>query len=116
MRPQQFETFPRPVRDDNYECRRFKVLMNTDTIRLRLKAITWLVFIGFYCLLGLRGALAQIDQGAITGSITDSAGRVIQGASVTLANQETGFAFRRTTNNDGSYRFSPVKIGLYSLP
>jgi Carboxypeptidase regulatory-like domain len=115
VRQQQFKTFPQPVRDDNHQRLRFKSLINADVLRVRLKMFTWLVFIGLYCLVGLRGALAQIDQGAITGTITDSTGRVIQGASVTLADQETGLSFQRTTNSDGSYRFAPIKIGFYSL-
>lgn len=115
MRQQQSKTFPQPVRDDNDQRLRFKFLINADVLRVRLKMFTWLVFIGLYCLVGLRGALAQIDQGAINGTITDSTGHVIQGASVTLVDQETGLSFQRTTNSDGSYRFAPIKIGIYSL-
>ena len=60
-------------------------------------------------------AEAQIDQGGITGTISDTTGNVIQGATVTLVNQETGLSFMQRTGNDGSYRFSPIKIGQYSL-
>jgi hypothetical protein len=115
VRQQHLETFPRSVRDDSHQRLRFKLLINTDVLRLRLKMFTWLVFIGLYCLVGLRGALAQIDQGAITGTITDSTGNNILGAAVTLVDQETGLSFQRVTNGDGSYRFAPIKIGLYSL-
>ena len=115
VRQQQFETFPRPVRDDSHHRLRFKFLINTDVLRPRLKMFTWLVLIGLYCLVGLRGALAQIDQGAITGTITDSTGNTVLGASVTLVDQETGLSFQRITHGDGSYRFAPIKIGLYSL-
>src|SRR5580698_136970 len=76
---------------------------------------TWLAFVGLYCLVGMRAALAQIDQGAITGTVTDSTGNAIVGAAVTLLDQETGLSFQRTTNGDGSYRFAPIKIGLYTL-
>ena len=58
---------------------------------------------------------AQIDQGAITGTVSDTAGKAIQGATVTLVNEETGLSFGQHTGNDGSYRFSPIKIGQYSL-
>src|ERR1700721_3810704 len=60
-------------------------------------------------------AVAQIDQGSITGVITDSSGSAISGASVTLFNQETGLSFSRTTGNSGYYTFSPIKIGTYTL-
>src|ERR1035438_5413920 len=76
---------------------------------------TWLVFIGLYCLVGLRGALAQVDQGAITGTITDATGKVVQGASITLINNDTNLSFTRTTDANGSYRFAPIKIGIYTL-
>ena len=79
MRQQQFETFPRPVRDDNHQRLRFKFLINTEMLRVRLKTFIWLVLIGLYSLVGLRGALAQIDQGAISGTVTDSQGKVIPG-------------------------------------
>jgi len=115
VRQPRFKTFLQPVRDDNHQRLRFNFLIDVDVIRVRLKMFTWLVFIGLYCLVGLRGALAQIDQGAINGTITDSTGHVIPGASVTLADQETGLSFQRTTNSDGSYRFAPIKIGFYSL-
>ena len=74
-----------------------------------------MVLIGLFCLGGVQSALAQIDQGAITGTITDASGRVIQGASITLVNQDTNLSFTDTTDSSGFYRFSPIKIGLYTL-
>ena len=80
-----------------------------------MKAFTWLAFIVLVCLAGLRPAFAQIDQGAITGTVTDATGSAIQGASVTLVDQETNLIFTHSSDNNGIYRFSPIKIGLYSL-
>ncbi|HEY2472721.1 MAG TPA: carboxypeptidase regulatory-like domain-containing protein [Terracidiphilus sp.] len=80
-----------------------------------LKTFTFKMLVGLLCLPAMQPALAQIDQGAITGTITDSAGKTIQGASVMLVNQETNLSFERSTNGDGYYRFFPIKIGLYSL-
>jgi len=74
-----------------------------------------MVFIALFCLGGVQSALAQIDQGAITGTITDANGRIIQGASITLVSQETNLTFNLTTDSNGFYRFSPIKIGLYTL-
>ena len=80
------------------------------------KVRTLLVFLGvvFSLATGQR-VLAQADQGAITGSITDTTGGAIRGASVTLVNQDTNLSFTRTTDGNGSYRFSPIKIGRYTL-
>jgi hypothetical protein len=80
-----------------------------------MKTFMWVVLIGFFCLGPVQSALAQIDQGAITGTITDATGRAIQGASITFVNNDTNLSFARTTDDHGSYRFSPIKIGLYTL-
>lgn len=82
--------------------------------RSNLSVLHW---VASFLVLGLGGivAQAQIDQGAITGTISDTAGNVIQGATVTLLNEATGLSFEQHTGNDGSYRFSPIKIGQYSL-
>ena len=84
-------------------------------MRDELKAFTIGLFIVLFCLGWAVPALAQIDQGAITGTITDSTGSAIQSASVTLVNQSTNLSFTRSTDSNGTYRFSPLKIGLYSL-
>jgi hypothetical protein len=60
-------------------------------------------------------ALAQVDQGTITGVVTDSAGKLIPGANVTLHNIDTGLVLNDKTNGEGAYIFSPVKIGNYSV-
>lgn len=62
-----------------------------------------------------RQVLAQVDQGAITGTITDTAGGAIKGASATLVSQDTNLSFTQATDGSGSYRFSPIKIGRYTL-
>ena len=62
-----------------------------------------------------QGALAQVDQGSITGTITDSSGAIIPGATVTATNVDTGLTFSRSTNGAGEYTFNPLKIGNYTL-
>ena len=60
-------------------------------------------------------AYAQIDQGAIAGTVTDSSGGVISGATVTLTNNDTGLIFTRSTTASGFYTFTPIKIGTYTI-
>lgn len=60
-------------------------------------------------------ALAQLDQGTITGVIQDNTGAVIPGAQVILTNADTGFVLQGKTDGSGIYNFSPVKIGNYSI-
>src|SRR5882762_6376246 len=58
---------------------------------------------------------AQVDTGSITGTITDASGAVVSGASVKLTNEGTNAELTTTAGTDGDYKFSPVRIGNYSL-
>lgn len=58
---------------------------------------------------------AQVDTGSITGIVKDATGAVIHGASVTLTNEGTGVELTTTAGGDGSYKFSPVRIGTYTV-
>jgi Carboxypeptidase regulatory-like domain/TonB dependent receptor len=58
---------------------------------------------------------AQVDTGSITGTVSDSSGAVVSGAKVTLTNEGTAVSLAVTTGSDGSYTFSPVKIGSYKI-
>jgi hypothetical protein len=60
-------------------------------------------------------AVAQLDQGAITGVARDSTGAVVPHASVSLTNTDTNFTVQATTNGSGVYVFDPIKIGHYSV-
>lgn len=56
---------------------------------------------------------AQVDTGAIRGTVTDPTGAVVANAKVTLTNESTGLTVSATTASDGTYTFSPVRIGTY---
>src|SRR5262249_52782078 len=58
---------------------------------------------------------AQVDQGSVTGTVTDSSGAVLSGAKVTLTNKDTGLVLDSTTDDSGIFNFSPVRIGNYKL-
>jgi hypothetical protein len=66
-------------------------------------------------LLASSGAFAQVDQGSISGTITDSTGAIIPGASVVLTNTDNNLTFTRTTGSAGEYTFTPIKVGNYSI-
>jgi hypothetical protein len=59
-------------------------------------------------------ALAQFRAG-IQGTVTDSSGGVISGATVTLTSNETKRSQTVTTSDEGFYRFSSLAPGLYTL-
>ena len=62
-----------------------------------------------------RPLCAQVDTGAILGIVTDTSGAAVRGATVTLTNEGTDASLSSTTEADGSYKFSPVRIGSYKL-
>src|SRR5690348_16182118 len=64
---------------------------------------------------GLISAQAQVDTGTIVGTVTDPSGAVISGAKVTLTNLGTNASLTTTTQADGTYKFSTVRIGSYKI-
>jgi hypothetical protein len=58
-------------------------------------------------------AIAQSGAGSIQGTVTDSTGAVIPGASVHVLNQATGVAVDTKTNNTGFYEVPELFTGTY---
>ena len=58
---------------------------------------------------------AQVDTGSISGTVSDQSGAVVGGATVTLLNEGTSAELTTTASSDGTYTFSPVRIGNYTL-
>ena len=56
-----------------------------------------------------------MDEGSITGTVTDTTGASVPNASVTLLNTDVGLTIKGTTDGKGSYTFSPVRIGHYTI-
>jgi hypothetical protein len=73
--------------------------------------------IAFLCFLVAQSSFvsAQVDQGAIAGTVTDTSGAVVPGATVKLLNTDQGIAQETKSSGSGSYSFSPVRIGNYTL-
>src|SRR5215831_11317558 len=68
------------------------------------------------CTLATIPALAQsLTTGDITGIITDPSGAVLPNAPVTLTNTQTGTTSTLKTNASGSYRFSLLDPGTYTV-
>src|SRR5216684_5143731 len=60
-------------------------------------------------------AIAQVDAGAVRGTVTDPTGAVVANAKITLTNDATGLSTTAVTAADGAYTFGPVKIGPYTI-
>ena len=58
---------------------------------------------------------AQQTLGSINGTVTDTTGGVVQGATVKVHNVDTGLEQTATTKNDGSFSIVDLPIGTYSV-
>src|ERR1700756_2424487 len=59
--------------------------------------------------------LAQQTFGGITGTVSDSSGGIIAGATIKLVEEHTGLSREATTNASGEYLFPNLPIGEYLL-
>ncbi|HVE77349.1 MAG TPA: carboxypeptidase regulatory-like domain-containing protein [Gemmatimonadaceae bacterium] len=60
-------------------------------------------------------AQAQATTGVIRGTVADSAGRALEGATVTLRNRETNDTRSLATNARGAYVASLLRVGTYDV-
>ena len=58
---------------------------------------------------------AQLPTGAILGTVKDSSGASIPGATVTVRNTDTNLTRTQMTEQDGSYRFPELPVGHYEI-
>jgi len=66
-------------------------------------------------LLMLGSAVAQSDRGTIAGTVMDSTGAAVAGASVTLKSVETGSVYKTVSSSSGGYHVSDLAIGHYDV-
>lgn len=67
--------------------------------------------------LGLAsGAFAQLaSQTALVGTVTDSGGGVLPGATVVAVNVDSGDTYNTVTNEEGQYNIPAVRLGQYEI-
>jgi hypothetical protein len=58
---------------------------------------------------------AQKDAGAIVGLVRDPSGAVVAGAKVTITDVDRGSQLTVSTNDEGQYVASPLRIGSYNV-
>lgn len=80
--------------------------------RLRISEIFLTALLGLFF---ATFAFGQRGTGGVTGTLSDPTGAVVPGATVTLANTQTGVQKTAITNAAGIYRFDFAPIGTYNL-
>ena len=69
-----------------------------------------------FALLALAcGAFAQVQNGQLTGTVTDPTGAAIANAKVSVTNQATNLSVSTTTNASGNYTVKELPVGTYKL-
>ena len=76
----------------------------------------WLTFLALVGLLSVPAiALAQVEQGTITGRVFDEGGGVVPGATVKITQTSTGSVRETITNTAGQYTVPYLPAGTYDV-
>jgi Carboxypeptidase regulatory-like domain/TonB-dependent Receptor Plug Domain len=77
--------------------------------RFGVLALSWMMMIG----VGI--AVGQSTSGSVSGSVTDSSGAVIPGATVVISNPVSGLSRTATSDSSGEFQFSNLPFNPYHL-
>src|SRR5271154_6640838 len=75
----------------------------------------WVCLLTALFVLNCHSVHAQTFRGTILGSVSDSSGASVPGATVTIKNLDTGLTRTVSTSDDGSYSAPELPIGNYSV-
>jgi hypothetical protein len=79
--------------------------------RLHLAAVL-AIGMGIFC----HGpAIAQVSNGRVSGTVTDTSGARVPGAAVAVLNQATQLSWKATTDSSGSYTVINLPVGNYNI-
>lgn len=79
------------------------------------KSGVFFIFVAMLTGFAPRQLCAQLTSGAVAGTVKDSTGSVIRGAHITLTNEATQVSQKTLSTSTGTYIFSNVPIGTYTL-
>ena len=71
--------------------------------------------IALILLLAAIPVLAQVPTATVLGTVNDSSGAMVPGATVTIQNVDTNATRTATTADDGSYRVPVLPVGNYTV-
>jgi hypothetical protein len=81
----------------------------------RMRSVVALVVTLAVILFTSMAGRAQSTTSAVNGTVTDSTGAVVVGASISVVNAATGIAYRTTTDSMGSYHVTQLPPGSYTM-
>src|SRR3974390_29355 len=94
-----------------FKPRSRSILMTRSMLRSSLLIVSALFIL---ILLGIP-ALAQKDAGSIVGSVKDPSGAIVANAKVTIPDVEHGQTSSTTSNAEGEFVVSPLRVGRYTV-
>ena len=63
----------------------------------------------------VTGSFAQLDRAALSGTVTDSSGRALPGATVVVQQEATGLRRATATSHNGVYSIPELPVGAYTV-
>lgn len=73
------------------------------------------IAVALFVLFAATPGFSQSDRGAIAGTVLDSSGGAVQGATVTSTNANTGVLYKTTSTDTGAYRIPEMQVGVYNV-
>src|SRR5437762_153640 len=89
--------------------------MRVGISRLLFRPIWAGISIALLAIPGLNMARAQTFFGRISGTVTDSAGAVLPGVTVTVTNESSKLARNIVTDEKGDYLITNLPVGNYTM-
>jgi outer membrane receptor protein involved in Fe transport len=80
-----------------------------------LRIATTFVLVTILALLSAQGSFGQAITGTVVGTVTDSSGGVVAGATVTAKNTDTSVTYNTTTGAAGFYTIGNLPPGKYDV-
>src|SRR5689334_7066690 len=72
------------------------------------------IAVALFVLAAASPGFSQSSRGTIAGTILDSSGAAIEGATITATGVETGAVYKTTSSATGSYRIPDMQLGTYN--
>lgn len=71
--------------------------------------------LALFVLAAATAGFSQSDRGTIAGTVLDSSGGAVQGATVTATNANTGAIYKTSSTDTGAYRIPDMQVGVYNV-